>query len=292
MMGKCRAAVFFAVSVLMFFSMAGISESASNPAKSSLKSEKTNTPAQTLPRSSSDHTYVIRRGDSLIKIARTYGTTTRALQSANGLKGTRIKAGQTLIIPGLQAAAASKEEPLRKEDRRTIRNEEYAARYISQLRDQNLLTGDESSSVRVRFLEAGFKLIGIRYRFSGGSEKTGFDCSGLVKDLFSKFNIELPHSSREQFKQGEKVDRDKLEIGDLVFFSSGGSRPTHVGIYIGNDKFLHAARKARQVIVSDLNKIWYTMRYLGARRISDLWSDEEDSTPEKGKPTAALYPHP
>ena len=117
-------------------------------------------------------------------------------------------------------------------------------------------------------------MLGVRYRLSGGSEKSGFDCSGLVKRLFSKFDIELPRTSREQFMQGEKVDRDKLEIGDLVFFSSGGDQPTHVGVYVGNDKFLHAARKARQVIISDFNKIWYTMRYLGARRILDLWWDE------------------
>ena len=124
-------------------------------------------------------------------------------------------------------------------------------------------------------------MIGIRYRPSGGSERTGFDCSGLVKNLFSKFDIDLPRSSSEQYKQGEKVDRDKLEIGDLVFFSSGGSRPTHVGIYVGNDKILHAARKARQVVVSDLNKIWFTVRYLGARRISDLWGDKTNSDPGK-----------
>jgi cell wall-associated NlpC family hydrolase len=80
--------------------------------------------------------------------------------------------------------------------------------------------------------------------------------------------------------KGEKVDRDKLQAGDLVFFSSGGSLPTHVGIYVGNDKFLHAARKARQVIVSDLSKFWYTMRYLGARRVMDLWWEEPDSASE------------
>ena len=124
-------------------------------------------------------------------------------------------------------------------------------------------------------------MIGVRYRRSGISEKTGFDCSGLVKSLFSKFNIDLPRSSREQYNQGEVVDRDKLQVGDLVFFSSGGTRPTHVGIYVGDDKFLHAAIKAKQVIVSDLNKFWYTMRYLGARRIADLWWDETEATPEE-----------
>ena len=125
-------------------------------------------------------------------------------------------------------------------------------------------------------VEAGFKLLGAKYRFSGLSEKSGFDCSGLVKNLFSKFDIDLPHSSREQFKQGQKVDRDKLEEGDLVFFSSEGKLPNHVGIYIGNDHFLHAARKAKKVIISDLNQLWYAARYLGARRITDLWGEDKD----------------
>jgi len=131
---------------------------------------------------------------------------------------------------------------------------------------------------RIRLVEAGFKLLGTKYRFGGYSEKYGFDCSGLVKNLFSKFTIDLPHSSREQFKCGENVDRDKLAEGDLVFFSSGGKQPNHVGIYVGNDQFIHAASKADKVIISDMNKLWYSMRYLGARRIMDLWWEDRDLT--------------
>jgi cell wall-associated NlpC family hydrolase len=134
----------------------------------------------------------------------------------------------------------------------------------------------EDQSVRHRLVEAGFQFLGVRYRFGSVSEQSGFDCSGLVKSVFSKFDIELPRTSREQFKQGEKVDRNNLKKGDLVFFSSGGKTPNHVGIYVGDNQFLHAARKARQVIVSDLNKIWYSMRYLGARRVIE----------EKGEPAA------
>jgi len=69
------------------------------------------------------------------------------------------------------------------------------------------------------------------------------------------------------------VNRDKLETGDLVFFSSGGIQPNHVGIYIGGNKFLHAALKAKKVIISDLNKNWYAVRFLGGRRIKALWKD-------------------
>jgi cell wall-associated NlpC family hydrolase len=261
MKGRCRTAVFFAALALLLVSIPpGFSKAALRP--------------------SNDHTYVVRRGDNLIKIARANQTTVAALKSANGLKGSRIEAGQTLLIP-VSKIASSKKETSGNAGVTASWNEASAARHISQLREQNLIGDGESPSMRLQLVEAGFKMIGIRYRLRGGSEKTGFDCSGLVKNLFSKFNIELPRSSQEQYKQGEKVDRDKLEPGDLVFFSSGGSRPTHVGIYIGNDKFLHAGRKARQVIVSDLNKIWYTVRYLGARRIADLWGDETEPVPEK-----------
>ncbi len=128
--------------------------------------------------------------------------------------------------------------------------------------------------LRYRLATAGLNFLGVRYRWNGISEHSGFDCSGMVKSLFEKFHISLPRSSREQYKVGEKVDKDKLEVGDLVFFSSRGSTPTHVGVYLGDNMFLHAARKARKVLVSDLTATWYSRRFLGARRLSDLWEPE------------------
>ncbi len=260
MKGRSRTAVFLAALALLMVSIP--------------------TFAQTAVQFNSDQTYVVKKGDNLIRIARASRTTVAELKSVNGLRSSRIKAGQKLVLPGSAVASIKKEAP-QDPAVKAARNEESAARHISQLKDQNLISDEETSSRRVRLVEAGFQMIGIRYRLSGGSEKTGFDCSGLVKNLFSKFDIELPRTSREQYRQGEKIDRDKLEPGDLVFFSSGGKNPNHVGIYIGNDKFLHAARKARKVIVSDLNKIWYTMRYLGARRISDLWGDDPEPPPSQ-----------
>ena len=277
MRGRQRIAVCLTAIALLCVSLSSFAKTAATHAKSSSKTKKIKpvTPPESML--ASRQTYVVRKGDSLFKIARENQTTPKALRAANGLKGSKIKAGQTLVIPGSQVAEASVEPPKTK----SARNEQIAAQYISQLKSQNPTADAESPSARLRLVEAGFNMIGVRYRRSGISEKTGFDCSGLVKSLFSKFNIDLPRSSREQYKQGEEVDRDKLQVGDLVFFSSGGTRPTHVGIYVGDDKFLHAALKAKQVIVSDLNKFWYTMRYLGARRIADLWWDETQATPEE-----------
>lgn len=259
--------------------MSAYAKTKAGTAQSKTPAKTTKAKQITQPKSEmqSDETYVVRKGDNLIKIARDYHTTTKALQAANGLKTSRIRAGQKLVIPGSRLTPPAKESA----NINAVQNEQIAAQYISQLRNQNQISDPEVQPLRLRLVEAGFKMIGVRYRHSGGSEKTGFDCSGLVKSLFSQFNIDLPRSSREQYQQGEKIDRDKLQVGDLVFFSSGGTRPTHVGIYVGDDKFLHAAVKARQVIVSDLNKFWYTMRYLGARRIADLWWDDTETAPEE-----------
>jgi cell wall-associated NlpC family hydrolase len=280
MKGLYRTAVLLAALALTLVSISGFSQTAILVTKPYIGNKEATNSTRPVSLPDSDPTYVVHRGDNLIKIARAHQTTVAVLKSANGLKGSKIKAGQTLIIPTSEIAS-SKKDTLRNSGVTASRNEEAAARHLSQLREQDLISNEDSSSPRLQLVEAGFKMIGIRYRRSGGSETTGFDCSGLVKNLFSKFNIELPRTSREQYKQGEKIDRDRLEPGDLVFFSSGGSNPTHVGVYVGNDKFLHAARKARKVIVSDLNKIWYTMRYLGARRVADLEENGTDSPPEK-----------
>jgi cell wall-associated NlpC family hydrolase len=279
MKGRSRSAIILVAVFLLFAAAPGFSKNASNTPKTPAKQKniKNATPAS---EPGFTGTYVIRQGDSLYRIAHTYKTTVESLKAGNGLKSSRLKIGQTLRIPGAQSPAPQS-EPQKNAETASTPNEQAAIQYITQARDADQILKEEDNPLRLQLAEAGFKMIGVRYRRSGESQKTGFDCSGLVKNLFSKFNIELPRSSREQYKQGEKIDRDKLEIGDLVFFSSGGSNPTHVGIYVGNNKFLHAARKAQQVMVSDLNKIWYTMRYLGARRIADLWWDETDSDPEK-----------
>jgi LysM repeat protein len=262
-------ATFGAAIVLLVFTINGYCREPGAALKSAPRSQKNKHVSSNISKGDGSN-YVVRQGDTLIKIAKAFKTTPKALISENGLKGDKIKAGQKLRIPGPALAGMKKKAP--------------AAPVVSKER----LTpppipkadGQDEQPLRIRLVQAGFQMLGVRYHFSGDSKKSGFDCSGLVKTLFSKFNIDLPRTSREQFMQGEKVDRSQLEIGDLVFFSSGGNTPTHVGVYVGNDKFLHAARHARQVVIDDLNKIWYTMRYLGARRVTDLWGDAPAPAPQ------------
>jgi len=112
--------------------------------------------------------------------------------------------------------------------------------------------------------------LGVPYRWGGAAPDTGFDCSGLVKYVFkTALGIELPRVSREQAQGGQPVDRKELTPGDLVFFSRRGKVINHVGIYLGEGRFVHAPRTGRDVSISRLTGYWY-QRFLRARRIADL----------------------
>jgi cell wall-associated NlpC family hydrolase len=143
---------------------------------------------------------------------------------------------------------------------------------------KGLLFAEESTAapqtVRYKLVKMARTFLGLPYRWGGMSERQGVDCSGLVKMLFAKLHIELPRSSREQIRSGEGVPMDKVEMGDLVFFSDRGKIPTHVGVYVGNNQFLHAEKRAGHVIITDLNQPWYAKRLLGARRVMDLGKSE------------------
>jgi len=231
-------------------------------------------------------TYKVRNGDTLTGIARSFNISLNRLTAANNISNiNKLKVGQVLTIPGENKSASATSAPAIKASAPAVKASAPAdetsapAAAVMRLANQTNLkptTANEGEelTVRDRLVEAGFNMLGVRYRFGGTSEKTGFDCSGLVKNLFEKFNLTLPRSSREQYAQGEKVAKEDLQKGDLLFFSSGGKTPTHVGIYIGDNQFLHAASRAKKVVISDLGKNWYDLRYLGARRIMELWWGE------------------
>jgi cell wall-associated NlpC family hydrolase len=107
--------------------------------------------------------------------------------------------------------------------------------------------------------------LGKRYSFGGESPRQGFDCSGLSSYVYSKNGMDLPRSSREQYSQGEPVERDKLRKGDLVFFGRKGVN--HVGIYLNDGKFIHAASSGGAVKVGDLDDPLWNKLYAGARRV-------------------------
>ncbi|MCS6949987.1 MAG: NlpC/P60 family protein [Armatimonadota bacterium] len=109
---------------------------------------------------------------------------------------------------------------------------------------------------------------GVRYRW-GGSSRSGFDCSGFTRYIYrQRAGIELPHSASAQFRRGTPVSREELQPGDLVFFQTYRRGASHVGIYIGNGKFIHASSARGRVRIDSLDEGYYRQRYLGARRIT------------------------
>lgn len=120
-------------------------------------------------------------------------------------------------------------------------------------------------------LKRALALLGTPYRWGGTSPDGGFDCSGLVGYVFrTALGIELPRVSREMANDGEKVERAALTAGDLVFFSRRGKRVDHVGIYMGNGQFVHAPRTGKDVMVSDLDRGYWSGKFLQARRVAGI----------------------
>jgi cell wall-associated NlpC family hydrolase len=120
-------------------------------------------------------------------------------------------------------------------------------------------------------LKRALALLGTPYRWGGNSPDGGFDCSGLVGYVFrTALGIELPRVSRDMANDGEQVERAALTAGDLVFFSRRGKRVDHVGIYLGNGRFVHAPRTGKDVMVSELDTGYWSHKFLQARRVAGI----------------------
>ncbi|MCA1980609.1 MAG: NlpC/P60 family protein [Calditerrivibrio sp.] len=120
-----------------------------------------------------------------------------------------------------------------------------------------------SDDIREKVVNTAISYIGTPY-IKGGNDNDGFDCSGFVQTVFRMNGIELPRTSMEQFKKGYELSGD-LKRGDLVFFKINGKTVSHVGIYLGDGKFIHAPRVKSKVRVEDLSLPYYQKRYIGAK---------------------------
>ena len=138
------------------------------------------------------------------------------------------------------------------------------------------------------------KYLGVRYSYGGTSAK-GFDCSGFVRHVFTELGINsLSRTSSGMYGQGESVKKSDLQAGDLVFFNTAGRGVSHVGIFIGSGKFIHAST-SKGVVKTNINdKYYWGARYVGAKRVTSVTStavaavvediaDDVDNTPEDAK---------
>jgi cell wall-associated NlpC family hydrolase len=207
--------------------------------------------------------------------------------------------GEFLALGGSARAAASSShtrEPLRTASRKTSRDEEASAaahrkrharsetrtatrhrktqvaahrrsrhivRYARRHRSRPEADAPEADSDVVR---TAYAYRGTPYHY-GGSSRRGFDCSGFTSYVYGRKGVSLPHSAAEQFQNGRKVSGSQIKPGDLVFFHTTRRGISHVGIYAGDGKFVHASSGGGSVRVDSLNSGYYKNRFRGARRV-------------------------
>ena len=120
--------------------------------------------------------------------------------------------------------------------------------------------------LREELVKAAQTFVGVPYLWGGTSAKDGFDCSGLTMTVYQLNGLNLPRTSAEQFKEGDAIDREKLQRGDLVFFATAGRKKvSHVGVYIGGNRFIHAPGRGKKIGVDSLTSDYYAKRFLGGR---------------------------
>ncbi|MBC5783667.1 C40 family peptidase [Ramlibacter sp. USB13] len=171
---------------------------------------------------------------------------------------------------GVQAAPASAEEDVSR-----FMAEKGDKRLVDRLEEVRVLMGermhDGAARVKSRTSElvvTAMGFLGVPYRRGGSSVETGFDCSGFVKAMYEQtLGLMLPRRANEQAAATQKIDRQELQPGDLVFFNTLRRTFSHVGIYIGDNKFIHSPKPGAQVRVEDMAVPYWATRFDGARRV-------------------------
>lgn len=128
---------------------------------------------------------------------------------------------------------------------------------------------DRATATVQDVVDQAVDMLGIPYRYGGSTLETGFDCSGFVTHVFREgLGLILPRTSRELSKTGEEIDQGQLQPGDLVFFNTMRRAFSHVGIYLGNNQFVHAPRAGARIRIEDLRDSYWKNRFNGARRVN------------------------
>jgi cell wall-associated NlpC family hydrolase len=164
--------------------------------------------------------------------------------------------GTVLSLPVVDRAQAQDARP---EGATTVVTEVTAPQSLA---DRALISAQELAMQAIG-------MIGIRYTFGGRNPDTGFDCSGLVRYVFDRVTgRSLPHNSFEMARMGTSVSQDELQPGDLVFFNTRGQRFSHVGIYVGEGRFIHAPSRGGRVHIVNMGDRYWVSRFNGARRLT------------------------
>jgi LysM repeat protein len=214
-----------------------------------------------LVKQTNQKTYLVKKGDSLWGIARRFHCDLDELVAMNDLRTDVLQPGQVLL---LRPQGEMENAPLCA----SFPPQEDIEDELNEVSESEVTPLEEKINLLAR------KFLDIPYKF-GGSSFLGIDCSAFVQEVFSLIGIDLPRSAREQFSHGDPVDKEELSVGDLVFFRTYASFPSHVGIYLGNNEFIHTSSKLKKVTIDSLEAPYYLKRFIGAKRLISEADGEE-----------------
>jgi cell wall-associated NlpC family hydrolase len=174
---------------------------------------------------------------------------------------TAMVLGGLASIAGANTGAEAAAKETSKPEVRVESSSSYFARFTHQV-------VDSVSTKTEALINEAMQLIGVRYRWNGDLPQSGLDASGFVRFVFrDKLGFLLPPKSSQMSKVGKPISREELEPGDLVFFNTMRLTFSHVGIYVGDNKFIHSPSKGSAVRVDDLASAYWDKRFDGARRL-------------------------
>jgi cell wall-associated NlpC family hydrolase len=188
------------------------------------------------------------------------GTEVAAIQIKLREKGYSIRAINGKFTPETTKAVRSFQVRQKLKADGIVEDKTYYLLMGKNLRESSEVSQDKTKQI----IDTAKSFIGVPYKF-GGTTPKGFDCSGFVQYVFDKRKITLPRSADTQYKVGKGITQKNLQQGDLVFFSTYEKGASHCGIYLGQDKFIHAS--SHGVMISRLDESYWKTRYLGARRV-------------------------
>jgi LysM repeat protein len=221
------------------------------------------------------YSYKIKKGDTLATISQKTGVPLKHIVALNNVNSRNLHVGRNLILakasPGpaiISATLDEEDDDLDGEDEDLIPTGPSGDIIGDAKSNEELLGRWGSVDERKLFIKVATGFLGAPYRLGGATVK-GIDCSAFVRKMYEFFDISLPRTAREQSAVGLRIDRDHLEEGDLVFFRT--KKPIgHVGIYIGNNEFLHASYKSKAVRIDSLEQPYFQKRFQHAVRVKGL----------------------
>jgi cell wall-associated NlpC family hydrolase len=150
---------------------------------------------------------------------------------------------------------------------------------LSKIGGQIIDTGSQITERTSDLVTTAIGFLGIPYLRGGNSAETGFDCSGFVRAIFKEtLGLVLPRSADQQAHATQKIDKSELKPGDLVFFNTMKRTFSHVGIYLGDNKFIHSPRTGSSVRIEDMRIPYWNVRFDGARRVPAAQSSDTPAT--------------